>query len=504
MVKIIVLFVAGFDDDEAYTIVIARKLALSYFDHPPLHQWIAHGFSPVLGEGHALRLPFWALIVATNVPLYGLTRRLFGGEAALWALFAFNASAYFLVLPDGFILPDAPLLPLTAAAVWAIVEATFPPPPAQEALPHVGETSPGRRQLALWLVAGLALGLAGLAKYSAAFVPLGLCSFFVGHPKLRLWLKRPEPYIAAALALVVFSPAVIWNIRNGWASFVFQSSRAISGGGLTVRALGGVAVSALEQIGSLTPWILVPVALGMARALRRDASSGERLLTWLAVPPLVFFALLPLFGGRVIPHWFNPGWLFAYPLAGLWLSGLQPRSLRTWALASAALGAAIVALYLPLVIYGPVRVTSALSAGKRDPTRGSYDWPAPLSQLAWLRDSKGPQKFVVVDHWRVGGKLGVVLGPKVPICAFADRPRGFAFACDPKKLVGGDALIAIAEGRAADELPKLRTFFADIEPAEVFNVGRFGAAERKILLVRAHDLLRPYPLPYGARKSASP
>ena len=133
--KLVVLFVAGFDDDEAYTIVIARKLALSYFDHPPLHQWIVHGFSRVFGEGHALRLPFWALIVATNLPLYGLTRRLFGGEAALWTLFAFNASAYFLVLPDGFILPDAPLLPLIAAAVWAIVEATFPSSPAPRSLP---------------------------------------------------------------------------------------------------------------------------------------------------------------------------------------------------------------------------------------------------------------------------------------------------------------------------------------------------------------------------------
>ena len=375
-----------------------------------------------------------------------------------------------------------------------------PPPP----LPPVAEPSPGRRELALWLAAGLALGLAGLAKYSAAFVPLGLCGFFVGSPKYRHWLKRPEPYLAAALAFVVFSPTVIWNVRNNWASFAFQSSRAISSGGFSVRALGAVAISALEQIGSLTPWVFVPVALGMARALRSEASNGERLLACLAAPPLVFFALLPLFGRHVIPHWFNPGWLFAYPLAGLWLSGLAPRILSHWALASAALAAAIVALYLPLVIYGPVRLTPVLSARARDPTRGSYDWPAPLSQLAWLRDSAGAQKFVVVDHWRVGGRLGVALGPKVPICAFADRPRGFAFACDPWKFVGGDALIALPEGRAADELPKLRNYFADIEPAEVFVVGRLGAAERKIVFARAHGLLRPYPLPYGARKKASP
>ncbi|MGC2397829.1 MAG: hypothetical protein WA579_17755, partial [Rhodomicrobium sp.] len=38
--KLLAARASGFTGDEAYTIVISRSFQLSYFDHPPLHQWI--------------------------------------------------------------------------------------------------------------------------------------------------------------------------------------------------------------------------------------------------------------------------------------------------------------------------------------------------------------------------------------------------------------------------------------------------------------------------------
>jgi hypothetical protein len=32
--------------------------------------------------------------------------------------------------------------------------------------------------------------------------------------------------------------------------------------------------------------------------------------------PLLFFVLMPFRGKLTIPHWFNLGWLFAFPLLG--------------------------------------------------------------------------------------------------------------------------------------------------------------------------------------------
>lgn len=483
--KAVAMFVTGFNDDEAYTLVIARTLALSYFDHPPLHQWVLHGFVALFGEGRWARAPFWLMVVATSGALYGLTRRLFGGEAALWAIFAFNATAYFLVLPDGFIMPDTPLLLGLALGAWAIAEILFGPP--------------GRETL-LWLLAGLALGAAGLSKYSAIFAPIGLLGFFVGSPRHRHWLWDFRPYLGAAVALLVFSPALVWNAQNHWVSFAFQSNRAAAALSFDAKAWAAVASGVGAQIALLSPWVGAPLVLSMARATRADADSGERFLLWLAAPPLILFALMPLLGQRAIPHWFNSGWLFAFPLTGFWLSARGEAWLRRWSRLSAALAAAVVVLYLAAITIGPSRIVPFAFSGARDPTRFSYDWPSVGAAPAWRSPGAAPPDFVVVDNWRVGGRVGVALGPTVPICAFTSDPRGFAFQCDPSAHLGHDALIVLPRENAATELPALARYFERVDAPEEFAIGRGGEAERMLTLARARVLTRAYPLPYGLKR----
>jgi hypothetical protein len=481
--KAVAMFVTGFDDDEAYTIVIARTLALSYFDHPPLHQWILHAFVALFGETHAARVPFWLITVATNLPLYGLTRRLFGVEAALWALFAFDATPYFLVLPDGFIMPDAPLLLCLATGAWAIAEILFGP----EGRERAGS---------LWVAAGLALGAAGLSKYSAIFAPLGLLGFFLGSPRHRHWLWDVRPYLGAALGLLVFSPALVWNAENHWVSFAFQSNRAATGLEFGAKAWIAVAAGLGAQVALLSPWAGAPLVAGLSRARHGDAGGGERFLLWLVAPPALLFALIPLLGQRAIPHWFNSAWLFAFPLAGRWLSARSAAWLRGWSWSVAALSIAVVALYLAAVIVGPSRLVPFAPAGPRDPTRFSWDWPDVATFAAWRAAGAAPD-FVVVDNWRVGGRAGVALGPRVPICAFTGDPRGFAFSCDPRRWLGKDALIVVPKESAASALPAFAYYFRSVDPAAEFAIGRGGSAERVLEIARAHDLIRAYPLPYG-------
>ena len=483
--KAIAMFATGFDDDEAYTLVIARTFALSYFDHPPLHQWILHGFVALFGESHVARAPFWLMIVAINFPLYGLTRRLFGAEAAAWAVFAFNATAYFLVMPDGFIMPDTPLLLFLMIAAWAIAEILFAPPG--------GKRSAGL----LWSIAGLALGCAGLAKYSAIFAPVGLFGFFLGSPRHRHWLWDSRPWLGAGLALVVIAPALVWNAENHWVSFAFQSHRAAAGPSLGAGAWAAVAAGLGAQVAVLSPWVGLPLAAALARATRAGADSGERWLLWLIAPPVLLFALMPLLGQRAIPHWFNSGWIFAFPLAGDWLRARSVGWLRTWSRAAAALSAATVVLCLAAVIVGPARFIPFAQLGARDPTRFSYDWPDLRSAPLWRSQSAAGPGFVVVDNWRVGGRIGIALGPEVPICLFGAAPRGFAFQCDPGNRIGENALLVVPKEGAEDALAALSRYFDAVGPSEDFAIGRGGRVERVLTLAPARALARVYPLPYG-------
>ena len=88
------------------------------------------------------------MVVAINWPLFGLTRRLFGVEAALWALFAFNATPYFLVLPDGFIMPDTPLL------LFLVVAAGDRGNPVRSAGGKLAQARSGRSPVSRWAAPG--------------------------------------------------------------------------------------------------------------------------------------------------------------------------------------------------------------------------------------------------------------------------------------------------------------------------------------------------------------
>ncbi len=230
-------------------------------------------------------------------------------------MFVFNASAYFLVYPDGYILPDPPLLAFSALGVLAAAEILYGPP---------------GRETPLWLGAGLALGLAGLSKYSAIFAPLGLLGFFLTSARGRRWLADPRPYLGAALGLACLTPTLIWNAEHGWVSLAFQSGRAARKLALDAKAVGEIFKSMGAQVASITPWMMIPLIGGGLRAFRRDADLPERFLLWQAIPPLVLFALMPLFGQRPIEHWWNSGWLFALSARRRLARRTQPALSRTF------------------------------------------------------------------------------------------------------------------------------------------------------------------------------
>ena len=56
--RLLFAFAIGLGIDESYTVAISRRLSLSYFDHPPLHLWIAHLAALALGENVAVRVRF--------------------------------------------------------------------------------------------------------------------------------------------------------------------------------------------------------------------------------------------------------------------------------------------------------------------------------------------------------------------------------------------------------------------------------------------------------------
>ncbi len=464
--------------DEAYTIVVARRLDLSYFDHPPLHQWIAHYAALAFGEGAATRLPFIALFAATGWLAFALTRRLFDARAGLVALVALNVSPFFLVSAGGWVVPDGPLLFALAGAALTLAKLFFDAP------------SP-RAAWGLWLAAGLWLGLAGLSKYSAALFVVGLVAFVALSPRQRRWFAHPAPYLAALLALAMISPVIVWNWRHGWVSLTFQGERGAMAGAWRPAQVGAML---LGQIAYLTPWIFVPLAGALVAGARKAMQDERRLfLVCLALPPIVVFTLTPLWGARGLPHWPMPGWFFAFPLMGAWLG--EPWAARwdikRWAIVCAGLTGAIAVLVVSQAATGWLGRLVPLGAGAVDPTLETLDWGA-LRAAPALQDAA----FVVATKWMEGGKIALALGPRTPLFVFSDDPRGMAFLDDAARFVGRDGVVVVPESRLDRTLTQLRPYFSRFDPPQSFALRRAGRDEIALALVGAHGLTRAFPVPY--------
>jgi 4-amino-4-deoxy-L-arabinose transferase-like glycosyltransferase len=454
----------GLGIDESYAVSVSRPLSLGYFDHPPLHFWVAGiaqwlAGSPLAGpiSGLAVRLPFIALFALTTWLAYLTTARLFGDRAGVWAAGTMNLSAVFGLSTASWVLPDGPLMCASLAAVYCVVRAL--------------ETD----GMAWWLAAGAAGGLALLSKYHAALLAAGVFLYLATTPRDRRWLTRPAPYLAVAIALVMFLPDVVWNARHGWVSFLFQASRGVP---QHANPLGALARNVAGQIGYVLPWIWVPLMLALAQALSAGPRDPKRwLLACLAIWPIGLFTLVSLGGNPGLPHWPALGYLMCFPLLGQWATG---RDLTVWRRTSALILSAAVLIAVTQTVTGILPL-----APRADPTLDLVDWRD-------LQDVPVPADgFVAATSWLQAGKVSYALGPHVPVLCLSIAPHQYLYQRDPAAFVGHDALLVI---RPPTRIDRYAPYFASIEslgPRTIHRLG--GRAALTVDLFLARGFRQPFP-----------
>ncbi len=473
----------GLGTDEIYTLAISRRLSWSYFDHPPLHQWLAHASAKLLGEGRQVRLPFILLFAGTSWLLFLVTRRLYGAPAGLWAVITLNLSGFFTLSAGSWVVPDGVLLFALAVTGYALARRFF-----------ADGDEPSRRWTD-WLLAGLGLGLAGLAKYHAALAALGIALFLLLSPRGRAELRHPAPWAAAALALGIVAPVVAWNMQNGWASFLFQAGRT-QGAGFTPWL---APASLLAQAGWLLPWVFVPLLAGALLAWRTARDARFWFLVALALPSIAVFTLLPMFGNLGLPHWAMPGWFFFMPLAGLHLSRLAEAGPRPaiWSRRAAIGSAALLALVGSHAATGWLaRVFPQIP--RSDPTLETFGWDQLRGQVAQMR--LVPEGgFIVADSWQNAGRIDVALEGRAQVLPGTLDPRHYAFIVSQPDLIGRDAVLIVRARREAQMRAAMQGHFASLGPGVPLSLGRSGLAEIALVAIPATQFTRPLPWAYGSR-----
>jgi hypothetical protein len=468
----------GLGVDESYMVASGRTLSLGYFDHPPASWWLAWAASHIAGTEAPIvvRLPFIALFTLSTWLMARLGAAIADERAGFWAAVLLNLSPVFGVTTGTWVLPDGPLDCALLGAALCLVHA----------LP-----SQGRAALRWWAGAGLCAGLALFSKYSAALTLAGAFAYLLTSREHRHWLARPHPYLAAALAALVFSPVIAWNATHHWASFAFQGDRAAAGA--RFHPIGPLVVLGGEALFVL-PWIWVPMMALFVAALRRGPDAWRSwLLACLAAPPIVLFSLIAAWSSQhVLFHWAAPGYLMLFPLLGEAVAARLPhpwvrRALRDTAV-FVVLTVAVVATQVRFDWLHPVIARVA----RHDPDLEAIDWTSLRTDLT-SRGLLAPGTVVGVPDWRDAGKIAYALGPDVTVLCLNSDARQFGLADPPQGHIGQDVLLLVPEhaDRAAQALAPVFDGIDALPPAPIRHTGRILA---EVAVLRAHRL-RAWPPP---------
>jgi 4-amino-4-deoxy-L-arabinose transferase-like glycosyltransferase len=385
-------------EDEAYYRLWSQHLQLGYFDHPPMIAWWIRAGTSLLGDNPLGVRLLPALASGLNTWLIGdLARRLGAGDrtafrAALW----YNATLT-VGLGGMLALPDSPASLFWTVTLWCLARAWT------------------AERAGWWLAAGVAAGLGTLSKYSALFLAPGVLLWLALVPGGLQLLKRPGPWLAAAVAGALFGANVAWNAQNGWITFTKQFGR-VAAEGLSPAHLTEFL---LTQFLLLTPLVAVFAGRGVALAwrTRADAEAPRLILPVASSAPFAAYLLVHALHDRVQGHWPVP--LFgalaicaaaAAPQGGAWAA-------RAWRWATPALGFALAVAGLVLLA-----LPAPTPLGAADPTLALRGWPGFARDVEALRQRTGAA-WVGTQSYGVYAQLAYENAVTTPLLQMIERDR---------------------------------------------------------------------------------
>ncbi|MCD6501213.1 glycosyltransferase family 39 protein [bacterium] len=294
-IRLAVLPAMNLTPQGAYYWQYAKHPALGYFDHPPVHAYIAMATTALFGDNvFAIRLGPWLCGVGVLFLILEFTRRLWGDRAGFLAVVLAGVTPLFSI-GSAVLTPDPPLLFFWTLAVY------------------LGYRTLVEDRKRWWILTGIACGLAMLSKYTAAFLAPGFLIVLIFSKRGREHLRSPWPYLGFIAATIAFAPQIIWNAENGWASFAFQSTRRV--GELSRWRLDLFGGMVGTQLAVVSPLIFIGVIWASfraaARGLFRERDFDGLYLASFSLPIILFFSLTAL------RYWVKMNWLAPAYITGL-------------------------------------------------------------------------------------------------------------------------------------------------------------------------------------------
>lgn len=353
----------GFHRDELALLDDARYLAWGYVAYPPLTPFIGRIALELFGPSIAGVRLFSGLAQGAALVLTGLIARQLGGRK--WAVVLSGAAVW--IAPVSFA-QGALFQYVSFDYLWWVLIA------------YAMVRLINSRDPRWWLAVGAAVGLGMLTKYTMLFFATGLVAavLLTGN---RRYLKSRWLWLGAGLAVLIFLPNLIWQIRHDFISL--QQLQTIHTHDV---AIGRTSNFILDQFLLGANPLTFPIWLLGLLFYLSPAGKPYRVFAWMYLVPLLLFILAQGRGYYLAPAY---PMLLAGGLVALegWLARRRPLPaalLKGLTYTAVAAGAAfILALAMPV---GPV--TAAwwqFASSANSDLREEIGWPELAQTAARIR-----------------------------------------------------------------------------------------------------------------------
>ena len=204
----------GFHTDELYYLDSGRHPAFGYVDFPPIVPLLARLETDLFGVSPWTLRILPSLLGGFLVALSGAYVRRLGGSLRLQAIALLGAIAAPFLLGSNWVFQTVTFDQVTwmVAMYWLLCLVL-------------------ERRRRHWLYLGVTLGIGLEVKYTILGLIAGILAAVVLTPELRSALRTRYPWLAAAIALLIWAPNLAWQVTEGFPTVAYVTNHQGGSGG---------------------------------------------------------------------------------------------------------------------------------------------------------------------------------------------------------------------------------------------------------------------------------
>jgi 4-amino-4-deoxy-L-arabinose transferase-like glycosyltransferase len=463
--------------DEAHYWQWSRHLDLSYFDQGPGIALCVRLGTLLFGDTPlGVRFVNLLLNIGTGWFAYKTASRWSSPQTGFWTLILLSVAP--LLEAGGVIATyDAVQVFFWAAALFALTVTVQT------------EKASG------WYIVGALVGLGCLCKVTMLLFAPCVLIYLLITPRLRHWLSTPHPYAAFAVALLLFSPVILWNAQHDWVNLRHAAALTNrSRGAAPFRWFGEFLVGQMLVLG---PFLFLAELGILGKGIRKirwyaQDTEDAKLFYFAFGAPILAICFVMSLRSKLEINWPVPTHIAGLMAVAVWLISLVPGKRRTaWQAAFLVPG-----IVMTLIAFVPqllpalgLRVTAEFAQKPLEP----YGWKEIAARVQEERESltrEGKPVFMAGTNYRVNSILGFYLPdhPEMVPLYLGKRRDQFSFWSRPQDHIGENAILVFSESdEKAAELA--RQIFGNVEerPAATVFVPGFAGKAKDWRIYRCRD-----------------